>query len=171
LLRKLSLQTFWILLLVLSSFWVAATFLPFFYSLISPTQDLAAIIRALQRRGTPPSEAVNLVREILERGGSLGRAIHIGHYVAAYAEYRNGTSHTTTRVEDSYVAWFSKIPKPFLLVVRRYQRDGAVERYEIDSSYSVSPIARAYALPLMAWLVTIYLVRKRKSPLLSDPQS
>lgn len=107
-LPKLSLQIFWIVLLVLSSLWVAATFLPFLYSLISPTQDLAAIVRALQGQGAPPPEAVAVVGETLKQGGSLDRAIHVGHYATAYAwyEYRNGTSHmtTTSRVEDSYVA-------------------------------------------------------------------
>ena len=174
-LRTLSSRTFWIVLLVLTSLWMAATFFPFFYSLVSPAQDLAAIIRALQGQGDPPSAAVTLVGETLERGGSLDRAIHVGHYSAAYTEYRYRSgasySYTTSRVEDSYIAWFRKVPKPFLLVVRRYKRDGALQGYEIGSSYSVISIARAYALPLIAWVVTIYLVRKRKSPLLSDPKS
>jgi hypothetical protein len=60
---KLSLRTFWILLLVLSSLWVAAIFGPLLYSVLSPTDDLWAIVHALQGRGVPPSKAECLGEE------------------------------------------------------------------------------------------------------------
>jgi hypothetical protein len=76
-----------------------------------------------------------------------------------------------SKTEDSYIAWFQKVPKPVLLVVRRYKVDGAVQAYEIGSDQAASFLVRAYAPPLLLWLVSIYLLRKRRSPLLSDPVS
>jgi hypothetical protein len=170
-LPKVSLQTFWIVLLVLSTLWVASVFGPLLFSVVAPTQDLTAIVRALQGQGTPPSDAGEMVQRVLGQGGPLERAIHVGHFAGASVELRNGASHTTTRVEDSYVAWFRKFPKPIVLVLDRYSEDGVLKRYEISSVDSMSPLARAYGLPLAAMAVSIYLVRKRRSPLLKDPVS
>jgi len=170
-LPKLRLQTFWIILLVLSILWVAAILGPLLFSVLSPTEDLSAIVQALQGRAAPPSKADTIVQQVLELGGPLGRAIHVGHYAGGSVVLQNGASHTMTKVEDTYVAWFRKIPKPILLIVRRYTEDGALKRYEIESADSVSPLARAYAFPVVALAVSIYLVRKRRSPLLSDSPS
>jgi hypothetical protein len=168
-LPKLRLQTFWIILLVLSSLWVVAVFGPLVYSVLSPTEDLSAIVRALQGREVPPSKAGTIVQLVLEQGGPLGRAFQVGHYADGSVILQNGASHTTTKVSDTYIAWFRKFPKPILMMVQRYDEDGVLQRYEIHSADSVSPLARAYALPVVALAVSIYLVRKRKSPMLSDP--
>jgi hypothetical protein len=166
---KLSLRSFWILLLVLTSLWVAALFGPLLYSLLSPTADLRTIVRALQGRGEAPLNSGPMVQKVLEQGGVLGRAVKVGHYAGGSVVFRNNASHTISKTEDSYIAWFQKIPKPFLLVVRRYKADGALQGYEIDSGDATSFLVHAYVPPLLAWAVSLYLVRKRKSPLLSDP--
>lgn len=168
-LPKLRLQTFWIVLLVLSILWVAGTFGPLLYSMISPTADLSAIVRALQGQGNPPSAAGTLVQQVLAQGGPLERAIHVGHYAGGSVIFKNGTSHTMSKISDTYVAWFSKIPKPIVMVVQRYNEDGVLQRYEVGSADSVSAVLRIYAFPLLALAVSIYLVCKRKSPLLSEP--
>lgn len=170
-LPKLRLQTFWTVLLVLSSLWVAATFGPLLYSVLSPTEDLSAIVRALQEREVPRPTTGPIVQQVLQQGGPLGRAIHVGHYAGGSVIFQKGASHRTTKVSDTYIAWFRKIPKPILLMVERYDEDGALQGYEIHSADSISPLARAYALPLVALAVSIFLVRKRKSPMLSDPTS
>jgi hypothetical protein len=167
---KLKLRTFWILLLVLSSLWVAAVFGPLLYSVLSPTADLWAIVHALQGRGAPPPQATVAVQEALEGGGRLGRAIQVGHYTGVAVTFQNGVSHTMRRTEDSYLASFQKIPRPILLIVRRYEVDGGLRGYEVGSAEATSLI-RPYALPLLAWAFSLYLVRKRRSPLLSDPAS
>lgn len=168
---KLNLRNFWILLLVLSSLWVASVFGPLLYSVLSPTEDLWAIVYALQGREVPPSKAAAMVQDALEQGGRLGRIIHVAHYASGSIFLQNNASHTMSKTEDSYIAWFQKVPKPVLLVVRRYKVDGAVQAYEIGSDQAASFLVRAYAPPLLLWLVSIYLLRKRRSPLLSDPAS
>jgi len=167
-LPKLRLQTFWIVLLVLSFLWVAGVFGPFLYSLIAPTQDISAIVRALQGRESAPAKSGDIVQQVIAQAGPLGRAIQVGHLASASVVLQNGTSHAMTKVSDTFIAWFRKFPKPILLVVRRYTEDGALKRYEIDSSDSVGQLIRACVLPLAALAVSLYLVRKRKSPLLSD---
>jgi hypothetical protein len=156
---------------VLSSLWVAAIFGPLLYSVLSPTDDLWAIVHALQGRGVPPSKAAAIVQKTLEQGGLLGRAIHVGHYAGGSVILQNNASHTMSKTEDSYIAWFQKIPKPILLAVRRYKVDGALQAYEIGSGEATSFLVRAYAPPLLAWAVSLYLVSKRRSPLLNDPAS
>jgi len=168
-LPKLRLQTFWIILLALSILWVVAVFGPLIYSVLSPTQDLSAIVRAFQGREVPPTKAETIVQQVLEQGGTLVRAIHIGHYAGGSVVHQYGASHTTTKVSDTYIAWFRKIPRPILLVVQRYNEDGVLQRYEVQSADSISPMARVYALPLIALAVSIFLVRKRKSPMLNGP--
>ena len=168
---KLSLQNFWILLLVLSSLWVASVFGPLLYSMLFPTEDLWAIVHSLQGRGVPPSKAAALVQDAFEQGGPVGRIIHVAHYAGESILIQNSASHTMSKTEDSYIAWFQKVPKPVLLVVRGYKVDGAVQSYEIGSDEATNFLVRAYVPPLLAWLVSIYLVRRRRSPLLSDPVS
>lgn len=170
-LPRIKLQTFWIILLILSGLWVADVFGPLVYSEVSPTKDISAIVRALQGRGAPPGETGPLVRQILEQGGPLGKVIHVGHFVrgSAVLQGEDGSSHTGTIVSDTYLAWFGKFPKPILMNVKRLSQDGALQRYEIDSTTSLSSLAWAYLVPLVALAASIYLVRKRKSPLLSDP--
>jgi hypothetical protein len=168
---KLNLRTFWIVLLVLTSLWVLAVFGPLLYSVLSPTTDLRAIVLALQRRGPPPPNAAPLVQQIFEQGGLLGRAIHVGHYAGGSVALQNGASHTMSEIADSYIAWFQKIPKPMMLVVRRDSADGILQDYKIDSGDVTAFLSRGFIPPLLSWAVSLYLVLKRKSPLLSDPTS
>jgi hypothetical protein len=168
---KLSLRTFWILLLVGTSLWVVAGFGPLLYSVLSPTDELRSIVRALQGRGIPPSNAVPMVQKVFEQGGLLGRAIHVGHYVGGSVKLQYGASHTMSETQDSYIAWFQNIPKPILLIVRRDRTDGVLQDYEIDSGDAASFLVHVYVPPLLSWVVSLCLVRKRKSPLLSDTPS
>lgn len=168
---KLSLRNFWILLFVLSSLWVASVLGPLFYSVLSPTDDLWAIVHAMQGRGVPPSKAAALVQDAIEQGGQLGRTVHVAHYAGGSVVLQNNAWHTMSKTEDSYIAWFQKVPKSVLLVVRRYKVDGAVQAYEIGSDEATNFLVRAYVPPLLAWVVSICLLYKRRSPLLSDPAS
>src|SRR4029077_20695613 len=100
---KLSLRTFLILLLVLTSLWVAALFGPLFYSVLSPTDDLRAIVHALQGRGEAPLNSGPMVQQVREQGGVLGRAVKIGHYAGGSVVLRNNSSYTMSKTEDSYI--------------------------------------------------------------------
>lgn len=126
-------QNPWILVLMLSSFWGASLFGPLLYSVVSPTEDLRAIVLAMQGHGVPPPEAAGMVRDAIDQGGQLWRSIHVAHYSGASIILRNNESHTMTKIEDSYLAWFQRVPKPVLLIVRRYKVDGSVRSYEVGS--------------------------------------
>lgn len=62
----------------------------------------------------------------------------------------------------SYLAWFQKIPKPFVLVINRYESEGALQGYEIDKDEPLS-IVRVYGLPLLTLGVSLYLVLRKQS--------
>jgi hypothetical protein len=164
---KLKLQTFWILLLVFSTLWVAVAFGSLLFSVFSPASDVWAIVHAMQGRQDPPPKAAAVVQTALDGGGRLGRVIHVTHYAAVGATFR-GDSHRMRMTEDSYLAWFQKIRRPILLVLRRYELDGTLQGYEIGSA-EATRLVPVYGFPLVAFAVSLYLVRKRKSPLLSDP--
>ncbi len=75
--RNMSMSTrartrrFWIVVLVLSSIWVAATFFPLLYGALTPAPDFLAIITAL-RAGTGFSlEAPTAVQETISAAGPL----------------------------------------------------------------------------------------------------
>lgn len=168
---KLSFQNLWLLLVVLSSLWVASVSGPLLYSVLYPTEDLWAIVHALEGRGVPPPKAAALVEDAFEQGGRLERTIHVAHYVGGSVIIHDNASHTKSMIEDNYIAWFQKVPKPVLLVVRRHNVDGTIQAYEIGSDEATSFLVRAYAPPLLAWVLSIYAVCKGKSRWLSDPVS
>ena len=158
---KSSLRRFWLLVLVLSTLWAAAVFAPFLYSVLSPATDIRAIVHALQGRGFPPPQATATVHEVLDVGGLLGRVIHVAHYTGGAVKFEDHASHTMTRTEDSYIAWFQKSPRPILLVVRRIELDGNPPDYEVGSLEDASFLARAYAPPFVSLVVSLYAVRKK----------
>lgn len=125
----------------------------------------------MEGREQAPAGTEALVQQILDQGGTLRRALRVGHYAGASAILQNGKSHTTSEVSDTYVAWFTKIGHPIPLVIKRYNRDGKVEKYEVGSGDSTLPIAKAYILPLAMLAISIFLVSKRKSPMLREPSS
>jgi hypothetical protein len=70
----------------------------------------------------------------------------------------------------SYVAWFQKIPKPMLLLITRSEKDGVIQSYQFDQGEPMSLVG-AYAFPLLTFGFSLYLVRRRKSPTLTDKPS
>jgi hypothetical protein len=157
---------------VLSSLWVIAGVGPFLYSVLSPTDDLWAIVHGLEGREAPPAKAVDIVREVIESAGQLRRAVHVGHFASSFFfvlyKESHAESHTRSRTEDCYIAWFQRIPKPILLVVRSYRMDGVLQGYEIGSGDAIRYLIRGYGPPFVAWMVSFYLLRRRRSPYLSE---
>jgi len=156
-------QSLWTLLLVLSALWVASVFGPLLYSALSPKDDLWAVVLALKDRGVPPPEAASLVQDAIDQGGPLERTIHVAHYAGASVMLRHNESHTMTKTEDSYIAWFKKAPKAVLLILRRNTTDGAVQSYEIGSDEAPNFLLRAYGPPLVALIISAYLVFIKRS--------
>jgi hypothetical protein len=94
--------------------------------------------------GAPSSQAADLVQNEINQGGRLGRTIHVAHYAGASVILRDSESHTKSKTEDSYIAWFQKTPKPVLLTVRRNKLDGAMQSYELGSDEALNFLIRAY---------------------------
>jgi hypothetical protein len=162
-LSKFNLQHFWIFLLVLSVLWVASVFVPLLYSVLSPTDDLRTVVLALEGRSVPPPRAVSLVQDAIDQGGQLERTIHVAHYAGASVALRNNESHTMSKTEDSYLAWFQKAPKTNTADRSPQQTDGAVQSYEIGSDEAPNFLLRAYGPPLLALIISAYLVFIKRS--------
>jgi hypothetical protein len=160
---KFDLQSLRIPLLGLSALWVAAVLGPLLYSFYSPTDDILAVVLALEGHGVPPSKAASLVHDAIDQGGQLERTIHVAHYAGASLALRSNESHTMSKTEDSYIAWFQKSPKAVLLIVRRNKTDGAVESYEIGSDEAPNFLLRAYGPPLIALIISVYVVFAKRS--------
>jgi hypothetical protein len=165
---KLRLRTFWSVLLVLSSLWVADVFGPAIYSFLTPKPDFQDIIHTLEGRGTPPPQALAAVQGTMASAGLLQRAIQIGYYAKITGTFQLNASHTTRKTQLAYVAWFQRLPNPTILIINRYQTDEGLQEYEIGEG-EVGSMARGLGLPLLALGFSIFAVWKRDSPLLNDP--
>jgi hypothetical protein len=131
-----------------------------------PNRDIQHIVRALEGRETLREESTPLVRGTIDTFGHLRRAIQVGAYFYASAEQTLKESHTTKRVEVSYLAWLEKRSKPTILAVRRTEIDGSLVRFETDEA-SPFAIIRAYLLPVLALVFAVVLVSQER-PLLSQ---
>ena len=155
--------TYAIILLAVSSLWMCATFLPFLYSVLFPNEDLQGIVHALEERGTAPPEAVAVVQETIAAAGPLTRAVPVAFYSGATVTVRLGGSQKSSKKQGSYIAWFQKHPKPLLLLITRYEGNGGRRAYEINEGEAMF-IVRGYALPVLPFVASLFLVRRRKSP-------
>jgi hypothetical protein len=167
---RLSLRIFVIGLLVLSSLWVVATFLPILYSMLFPPRDIQEIVRALKAQGNAPQEAATIVEETIASVGPLQRTLQVGYHTGASVTLRHNDSHTSRTTQVAYVAWFQKIPKPILLLITRSETDGVFQSYRLDEGAPMS-LVRGYAFPLVTFAFSLFLFRRRKSPMLRDTVS
>jgi hypothetical protein len=67
----------------------------------------------------------------------------------------------------SYLASFQKIHRPILLVVERYEMDGAIQGYRIAEGLIMS-IVIEIGLPVLLFALSLYMVVKRPA-MLNDP--
>jgi hypothetical protein len=163
LVSKSSRPTYAIILLLLSAFWMCAVFLPFLYSVVSPNGDLKRIVSALEERGAAPPEAMEIVQQTIAAVGPLTRVIPIAYYSEATATVRLGKSHTSSKKQASYIAWFQKSPKPLAILITRYEDDGGQKTYGINEGEPMSLI-RGYAIPILLFGLSLFLARKRATP-------
>lgn len=150
-----------LVLLVISSLWMAASVFPLFYSLCFPNTDIRHIVRAFEGKETlradlaPLGEATNSV-------GRLKRAIQVAAYLGASAEYKHGESHTTKTTQLSYLAWFEKRSKPTILVVSRTETDNSRTHFDIHEDNPLDTL-RFYLVPAAVVAVSIYWFRRKRS--------
>ena len=152
---------------MLSGLWVANVYGLLVYSVLSPKPDLQDIVHALEGHGTPPPQVLAAVHGTIASAGILQRAIQVGYYTKVTGTFQLNASHTTRQTQVAYLAWFQRLSKPTILVINRYQTDGGLQEYEIGEG-EIGGIARGFGLPLLALAFSIFVVWKRRSPLLSD---
>jgi hypothetical protein len=167
---RLSLRVFIIGLLMLSSLWVAATFLPIVYSMLFPPQDIQEIVRALKTQGNAPPVAATMVAQTIASVGPLQRTLQIGYYSGVSATLHVHDSHTSGTKQVAYIAWFQKLPKPMLLLITRSETDGVLQGYRLDEGAPMSFVP-GYSFPLVMFAFSLFLFRRRKSPMLTDTAS
>ena len=161
-------RSFSIILLVVSSIWMLAIYVPLAYGLFFGPQDLQAIIQALANRGTAPPAAAAMVQQAITAAGPLQRATQVGYFRGASLTAKlNGERHTENRVQTTYIAWFQRLPKPILLILERKQQDNAPETFGIAEGEPMSMV-RALAFPVVLFVFSIiaFWRTKPKVPIL-----
>jgi hypothetical protein len=163
---KLRRPLYALILLALSVIFMGTTFLPFLFSLLLPNEDIERVVAALKEGGTAPMDADRVVDEAKAAAGPLSKAIQIGSaYQKTYTFSRTG-SHEQTRVSQTsciYIAWFQKHQKPLLVAITLYANDAGQKAYRIGEVDAAS-VARQYAIPVLLFGVSLFLVIRRKSP-------
>ena len=161
---KSSRPTYAIMLLVLSSLWMCASFLPLLYSVVFPNRDIEEVLFALEGSGTAPPEAAPIVQQAIAAAGPLRRAVKVGYYSGVTTAVRMSGSHTSERVNQAtYIAWFQKLPRPIVITITRSESDGGQRAFGVNEVDPVS-LVRGYAPPVFLFGVSLFLVRRRQLP-------
>ena len=155
-----------IVLVALSTLFMTATFLPFLYSILSPNEDIEGFVAALKDGGEAPLDAGSIVEQTKDAVGSLKRVIQIGYYSEKGIGFDLSGSRAPRHIYTSqatYIAWFQKRPMPMLVSITLRANDEGQKAYGISE---VAPIilVRGYGVPVALFGVSLFFVRKRKSP-------
>jgi len=159
-----------IVLVALSTLFMAATFLPFLYSIQSPNEDIERFVAALKDSGEVPLDADSVVEQTKGAVGSLTRVIQIGYYSEKSIEFHLSGSRAPEHIHTSqatYIAWFQRHPKPMLVSVTLRANDEGQKAYGISEVAPVT-LVRGYGVPVALFGASLFLVRKRKSPGATD---
>ena len=165
---RLSLRVFIVGLLVLSSLWVADTFLPIFYSMVFPPRDIHGIVLALEHRGNAsPGMATTVAEQVIAQAGPMRKAWQVGYHSEVSATWQLHKSHTDRTTQVAYVAWFQKLSKPTLILIERSETDGVVQGYRINEGEPMGYV-RGYGLPLAVFVFSLVVFLRRKSPMFKE---
>ena len=143
-----------------------ATFLPFLYSLLLPNQDIEEVVAALKEGGIASMDAESAVDPAKAALGPLTRAIQIGSSGGGSAAFDLSGSHRQTSISQTvyiYVAWFQKHPSPITVAITLYTNEKGQKAFRISEVNAVS-VAGQYAIVVLWFSVSLFLVRKRKNP-------
>lgn len=97
--------------------------------------------------------------------GPLTKAIHIGSSYGSTTKFDLSGSHGQTRISTTayiYIAWFQKQQRPMTIAISLYANDRGQKAYGIGEVNAASA-ARQYAVPVLLFVVSIFLVFRRKS--------
>ena len=159
-----------IVLFALSTLFIAATFLPFLYSILFPNENVERFVAALKDRGEAPPDADNVVDQTKAAVGSLTRTIQIGSSFETRTAIDLGGSRSPQHTHMSqaiYIAWFQRRPKPMLVSIALYENDQGQKAYGIGEVATLT-VVRGYGVPVALFGASLFLMRKRKSPGAAD---
>jgi hypothetical protein len=159
---KISLRTFAVLLLIVSSIWLLARLAPPVYCWFVPPRDFQAVVEALENRGSAPATAASAVQQTVASAGPLVRALQIGYYYRAQVAIHVNEKHLEKESQASYIAWFPKLQRPILLILQKQQIDNGAEDYQIAQGDPMG-LLRGFLLPLLAFIGAIIALRLSKS--------
>ena len=128
---RISLKTFAIVLLIVSSMWLLARLGPPVYCWFVPPKDFQAVVEALENHGSAPATAASAVQQTIASAGPLQRALQIGYYYRAEVAIRVNEKHLQKESQASYIAWFPRLQRPILLILQKQQIDNGAEDYQI----------------------------------------
>ena len=154
-----------IILVALSTLFMAATFLPFLYSILSPNEDIERFVAALKGSGEAPPDADNVVDRTKAAVGPLTRAIQIGSSFETHTaiDLRRSRAPQYTHMSQAiYIAWFQRRPEPMLVSIALYENDQGQKAYGI-SEVAPLTVVRGYGVPVALFGASLFLMRKRKS--------
>jgi hypothetical protein len=163
---KSSRPVYAIVLFALSTFFMAATFLPFVYSILFPDENIERFVAALEDRGEAPPDAGNVVDRTKAAVGSLTRAIQIGcsFETRTAIDLKESRAPQHTHMSQAiYIAWFQRRPKPTLVSIAVYENDQGQKAYGISEVAALN-VVRGYGVPVALFGASLFLMRKRKSP-------
>ena len=158
--------TYGIVLLVLSSLYMAVIFLPLLYSVVFPNEGILGVVSALEGRTTPSMEAEPLVQHTIATVGLMRSATKVAHGFGSTTAIHYAAPRSTETVKTSeatYLVRFEKHPEPMLVNITCYERDDGQRTYSISEA-SAGAVIRGYSIPLCLFGLSLFLARKRKSP-------
>jgi hypothetical protein len=94
----------------------------------------------------------------------------VGYFRGGSFTTKLGQTHSESRVQTTYIAWFQRLPKPILLILERKHSDNRPETYQIDEGEPMS-LLRALLVPVVVFVFSILAVRFTKPKAESSPVS
>jgi hypothetical protein len=157
--------TYAIILLAVSSLFMAATFLPLLYSVVFPNEDIQGFVSALEEREPPSMESEPVVHDAIAAVGPLKMAIKVAYNTEVTLKIPYAGAGTSEKIKASqaiYIAWFQKHPKAALVAFTCYETAENQKAYRMNE---VDPLilVRGYAIPLSLFGVSLFLARKKKT--------
>jgi hypothetical protein len=151
-------------MLLVSVLFMCTTFLPFLYSVVFPNENLQGFITALEGRAPPPIDSDMVVQRTIAVVGPLKRNMKIGYGYQVITQIPYAEPRTIEKIKVSqefHIAWFEKQPKPMVVAFACYEHGNGQNDYGINE---VNPVVvvRGYAIPLVFFVVSLFLARKRK---------
>ena len=152
----------WFVLLAITSLWLAATVIPILYATLFRSSEFQKIIQELEANGPSGFGSDTAIQGTVAQSGRLRRAIQISYYSEVTVVVTVDKNLSAKRSQAGYVAWFENRKKPIFLLIQEIQIGKSATTYDIDEGDPGSLVKTA-ALPLLAFVASLYMVRRKTS--------